>query len=158
MQLSECLQREHCLMRLTATTKEAAIAELTGTLAASGLVKDQPELIRRILDREKLGSTGIGNQVAIPHAPTPAVSGLVIAFGRSEQGIDFNALDGQEVRQIFLIGSNPRDLNVYLHLLARLSKLLNDKFFRHEFTRARTADELLAVIKKHEKSALAVTK
>lgn len=155
MRLTEYLTKDFCIMDLKARTKEEAIEELVSVLSSSGKVKDRDDFIKHILERERLGSTGIGNRVAIPHAPTQSVDGLVIAYGRSKQGIDFQSLDGQEVNSVFLIGTNPGDLNVYLKLLASLSKLLNDKPFRDEFIKAETGDGLMELFKKYEKTPIA---
>jgi fructose-specific phosphotransferase system IIA component len=120
-------------------------------LAPTGKIKDNEDFIKHILEREGLGSTGIGNRVAIPHAPTRSVEGLVVAFGRSEKGIDFQSLDGHEVNLIFLLGTNPQDLNEYLKFLATLAKLLNNRQFRQEFTGADSPEALVQVLTKFEK-------
>jgi PTS system fructose-specific IIA component/PTS system nitrogen regulatory IIA component len=138
-------------MDMKARSKDDAIRELADVLKAQGKVIDEEDFVKHVMEREKLGSTGIGNRVAIPHCPTKSVTGVVMAFGRSDQGIDFQSFDGHEVNNIFLMGTNPEDLNVYLKLLASLAKLLNDRIFRQEFAAASTADELIAVFKKHEK-------
>jgi fructose-specific phosphotransferase system IIA component len=151
MKFSDYLTKESCVMDLKAVDKEAAIRELAGVLTRQGRVSDENDFIKHVMEREMLGSTGIGNRVAIPHCPTQSVKGVVVAFGRSKQGIDFQAFDGHEVNHMFLMGTNPEDLNVYLKLLATLSKLLNDRIFRQEFSSAETAEALIEVFKKHEK-------
>jgi PTS system fructose-specific IIC component len=151
MRLTDFLSAEHCVMDLKAQTKEAAIRELAAVLNNTGKVRDYEDFVKHVMEREKLGSTGIGNRVAIPHTPTNSVDGLVVVFGRSSCGIDFQSLDGEEVNSIFLMGTNPQELNIYLKLLAGLSKLLSDRAFREEFMRANTAEELIAVFKRYEK-------
>jgi len=151
MKLTEYLTSDSCIMDLQSSTKEGAIRELASVLAASGKVNDNEDFIKHIMEREKLGSTGIGNKIAIPHTPTKSVEGLVMAFGRSRDGIDFQSLDGQEVNLVFLMGTNPDNLNVYLKLLATLSKLLNDRLFRDEFMSAGSAEQIIEVFRKYEK-------
>jgi len=151
MRFSDYLTKESCVMDLKAGTKEDAIRELADVLAQQGKVSDEGDFIKHVMEREKLGSTGIGNHVAIPHCPTRSVKGVVVAFGRSTRGVDFQSVDGHEVNHLFLMGTNPEDLNVYLKLLATLSKLLNNRIFRQEFGDAATPDELITVFKKHEK-------
>jgi PTS system fructose-specific IIC component len=151
MKFTDFLTKECCVMDMKASTKEAAIRELAGVLKTQGKVIDEEDFVKHVMEREKLGSTGIGNSVAIPHCPTKSVNGVVMAFGRSKQGVDFQSFDGREVNHIFLMGTNPEDLNIYLKLLASLAKLLNDRVFRAEFAAASTADELTAIFKKHEK-------
>ncbi len=152
MRLTDFLRPEFCLMDLKAGSKESAIKELASVLLPSGKVNDKEDFIKHIMERERLGSTGIGNHVAIPHAPTQSVDGLVVAFGRSIGGLDFQSLDGDEVNLIFLLGTNPQDLGTYLKFLATLSRLLNNRQFREEFMTADSAAALIEVLKKHEKS------
>src|SRR5512137_1329451 len=97
MRLTEFIRPEFCVMDLKAPDKTSAIRELAGVLQGSGRIKDKEDFIKHIMERERLGSTGIGNKVAIPHAPTHSVEGLVMAFGRSLGGVDFHSLDGEEV-------------------------------------------------------------
>jgi fructose-specific phosphotransferase system IIA component len=151
MKFTDFLTKECCVMDMKASAKEGAIRELADVLKTQGKVTDEEDFIKHILEREKLGSTGIGNRVAIPHCPTKSVKSVVMAFGRVKNGIDFQSFDGHEVNHIFLMGTNPEDLNIYLKLLASLAKLLNDRIFRQEFGAASTADELIAIFKKHEK-------
>jgi fructose-specific phosphotransferase system IIA component len=151
MKLTDFLRPEFCAMNLKAGDKEAAIKELASVMMASGRINDKEDFIKHIMERERLGSTGIGNHVAIPHAPTQSVDGLVVAFGRSVHGVDFQSLDGDEVNLIFLLGTNPKDLSIYLKFLATLSRLLNNRQFREEFLAADSADALIEVLKKHEK-------
>lgn len=158
MRLSDYLHTGNIIIGLKAQSKAAAIEELTECLQATGLIRDKADFIKHVLEREQLGSTGIGNHVAIPHTTTVSVSGLVVAFGRSAGGIDFSSLDGEEVNHIFLMGTNHDNLNVYLRVLAQLSRMLNDKLFRQEFSQAATAEEILEVIRKYEKSSVAVTR
>lgn len=151
MKLSDFLSVENCCMELKASTRDEAIVELAALLEKQGRISNREEFTRKIFERERLGSTGIGNHVAIPHAPTDTVQGLAVAFGRSAHGLDFRSLDGQEVNFVFLIGTNPADLNVYLKVLASLSRLVNDRIFREEFKLASTAQDAVAVIRKYEK-------
>jgi fructose-specific phosphotransferase system IIA component len=137
-------------MDLRTSTKEDAIREIVQAMANSGKVKDAGRFTRSILRRESLGSTGIGFGVAIPHARTECVEGFVIGFGRSRTGIDFQSLDGEKVHLIFLMGANPRDLNLYLRLLAELSRLLMNPSFRKELLSAVTCEELINIFKKYE--------
>jgi fructose PTS system EIIBC or EIIC component len=152
MKLTDFLRPEFCVVDLKASNKEAAIRELASVLLPSGKINDKEDFIKHILERERLGSTGIGNRVAIPHAPTQSVSDLVVAFGRSVNGLDFQSLDGDEVNLIFLLGTNPDNLGIYLKFLAGLSRLLSNRQFREEFMAANSPPAIIEVLKKHEKS------
>jgi fructose-specific phosphotransferase system IIA component len=150
--ISEYLQKEACLMELKATTKEEAIRELSGHMARVGLVNDEQLFIHDLLEREKLGSTGIGHKVAIPHAPTQSVDGFVIGFARSSAGVDFAAMDGDEVNLIFAMGTNPQELSLYLQMLSQLSRLLRNETFRNELIHtAKTPEDVINLFKKFEK-------
>lgn len=138
-------------MGLKASKKEAAIREIALSLVPSGKVKETDKFIGDILEREKLGSTGIGNGVAIPHSRTEAVEGIVMAFGRSPAGVEFKALDGAPVSLIFLMGTNPKELNVYLRFLAELSRLLMGASFRQELMAAAGQEEVINIFRKFEK-------
>lgn len=150
MRLFDYLQKENCLMDLRAVTKEEAVAEISAALVKSGKVQNEEQFVQDILEREKLGSTGIGLKVAIPHSPTEAVDEFVLAFGRSEMGIDFQALDDDKVHLIFLMGTNPQELSQYLKLLSELSRLLRKADFREQLMAAPSAEEVVQIFKKFE--------
>jgi fructose-specific phosphotransferase system IIA component len=137
-------------MELKSKNKEEAIKEIAFQLKESGKILNQEEFIKDVLERESLGSTGIGYGVAIPHARTHSVKDFVIGFGKSKEGIEFNALDGQKVNLIFLIGANPNQLNLYLRLLAELSKLLMNESVRKELLLTSDCKEVIETIKKFE--------
>lgn len=151
MKFTDFLTKDCCVMELTAATKEEAIRELAAVLTAQGKITDKEDFIKHILERERLGSTGIGNHVAVPHCPTRSVKDLVMAFGRSSRGIEFGSLDGGEVNYIFMMGTNPDQLNVYLRLLASLSKLLTNRAFRDEFSCVSGAEQLVETFRKYER-------
>ncbi|MBN2484172.1 MAG: PTS sugar transporter subunit IIA [Candidatus Omnitrophica bacterium] len=151
MKVSEYLKKNYCVMDLNAADKEAAVREIAEELTSSGKVADKAKFIEDILERESLGSTGIGHKVAIPHARTASIKGFVIGFGKSKEGIDFNALDGEKVNLIFLMGADPRELNLYLRVLAELSKLLMNSAFREALVSAESADQVIQIIRQFEK-------
>lgn len=150
MKVSNYLKEKNCFLEIEAKTKEEAIKYLVEKLEANGDISGKEQFVKDILEREGLGSTGIGNNVAIPHARTSSVKEFVIAFGRSSEGIDFEALDGQKVNIVFLMGANPKQLNLYLRLLAELSKLLMNESFRQQLLSARSAKEVIDIVKNFE--------
>lgn len=151
MKISEYLKKEYCVMDLKAVKKEDAILEISSSMAVSGNITDKGRFAKDILDRESLGSTGIGKNVAIPHSRTNAVTCFVIGFGRSREGIDFKSLDSEKVNLVFLMGANPAELNLYLRLLAELSRLLMENAFRRELLLAQSAEAVIEVFKRYEK-------
>lgn len=151
MKVSDYLKEKFCIMDLKATDKDNAIKEIAQCLGSGGKLVKENKFIKDVLEREKLGSTGIGNNVGIPHARTDAVKGFIIGFGRSKDGIEFNALDGEKVKLIFLMGADPAELNLYLRILAELSKLLMNASFREELIIAKNTADVIDTIKKFEK-------
>lgn len=150
MKISDYLKPEYCIMDLKAKHKDESIRELAQCIQHSGKIIDAEKFVGDILEREQLGSTGIGNNIAIPHSRTDAVNEFVISFGYSKKGIEFKALDGNPVNFIFLMGANPNDLNLYLRLLAELSKLLMESSFRNELATAKQAKEVIEIFRKFE--------
>lgn len=152
MRVSDYLKEKFCVINLKSQDKENAIREIIQKLAEGNKLINQEKFIRDVLEREELGSTGIGNNVAIPHARTDAVKGFVIGFGRSVSGIEFKALDGEKVNLVFLMGADPSELNLYLRILAELSKLLMNSSFRQALTSVTTEAEVISIVKKFEKA------
>lgn len=152
MKVSDYLKEKFCVMDLKATDKKGAIKEVASALSAENKLIDEAKFIKDVLERETLGSTGIGNRVAIPHARTDAVKGFVIGFGKSAEGIEFQALDGEKVNLVFLMGADPAELNLYLRILAELSKLLMNSSFRQDLIAAKIERDVIDIIKKFEKN------
>ena len=120
--------------QLKSKTKDAVLKELLLVL----------EMLHQ---REKLGSTGIGKNVAIPHGRTTATSDVIVAFGRSEQGIDFDAIDKKPVHLFFMVIAPPHDEgNVYLPILGSLVTVLNLKKNRDKLLKVNTFEEFIEVI------------
>jgi PTS system nitrogen regulatory IIA component len=103
MKITEMLKREFVLEQLKAGNKRDALAELAGVFA-QGRIKVDPEAVLHVLlERERLGSTGIGDGIAIPHGKLPGLEEMVVSFGRSREGIAFEAMDGKPVHLFFLL-------------------------------------------------------
>jgi PTS system nitrogen regulatory IIA component len=130
MKIVEFLNDKAVTANLKATTKDAALKELVDLLAKAEGIKQKDDLYRALLARESLGSTGIGQGVGIPHAKTNTVKKLVAALGISQQGVNFDALDGEMVHIFFLLVAPEDSAGPHLKGLARISRLLKDKFFR----------------------------
>ncbi|MFI9050022.1 fructose-specific PTS transporter subunit EIIC [Streptomyces sp. NPDC053427] len=133
--------------RLTADGKEAAIRELAGLAAATGKVTDVAELVRVALDREAQGSTGLGEEIAIPHAKTDAVTAPVVVFARSPEGIEWGSLDGTLAKLVFMIAVPEAAAgDEHLRILALLSRKLMDTDFRARLQGAEDAAAVLRVL------------
>lgn len=152
MKISELLDPQAVISDLAATDKPAVLDELT-----DALMKLVPELDRkRVLDvlneREKLGSTGIGHGVAIPHGKLSGLSQLQLVFGRSRSGVDFESMDGQLAQLFFLLIAPEGSVGVHLKTLARISKLLKDSSVRNKLLAADDAPEIFRIILAEEDS------
>jgi mannitol/fructose-specific phosphotransferase system IIA component (Ntr-type) len=135
---------------LAASTVEEALAELSGGLARAGVVKDAGDLARRLSERERLGSTGLGGGVAIPHCKTRDLAEVLLAVGVSRKGIDFGAADGVPVTLIFLVVSPSDAPGLHLQALARISRVIRMPGVADDVRRAATAGEIAAVLKTAE--------
>jgi len=103
-----------------------------------------------LMDRESLGSTGIGDGVAIPHGKVPGIDRLVAVFGRSRDGVQFHSLDGKPAHLFFLVVAPEHSAGMHLKALARISRLLKDARFRRSLIDARDADDLRRILKEED--------
>ncbi len=135
---------------LKSQTKEEVLNELSEILIKNNFVKDKNQLIEKLKERESIETTGIGYSVAIPHARTESVDGIALCFGVSKKGVDFQALDNKPVHIFFLIVSNEENKNVYIKLLARISRICRKESFRKSVINANTPEEILEIFKREE--------
>ena len=148
--ISELLPRSAIVLNLQSKEKFEVISELVRPLVTAGAITEESEFVSAIARRENMESTGIGLGVAIPHARTKAVSSIVLAFGRSDSGVDFNSLDGKPSHLIFLIAAPEEQKTEYIMTLARLSKLLRKDEVRIGLNKADSPDDVVRVITQHE--------
>jgi PTS system fructose-specific IIC component len=151
MHISEYLEAGQIVLALEADAKDAAIREVAATLKKNGRIRDFDKFVMSIFEREDFSTTGIGHGIAIPHARTEAVSDIVIAFGRSDRGIEFGSLDGKPVHLIFVLGTPRRkNLSRYLSVLARLTRLLERREFRDTLLKATGPEQVISAFKAAE--------
>ncbi|MDD5746184.1 MAG: PTS sugar transporter subunit IIA [Candidatus Omnitrophica bacterium] len=150
MKIMDFLNEKAVTANLTATTKEGIIAELIDLLANAQAIKDPDKLVKILLEREALGSTGIGQGVAIPHGKSENVKELVAAFGLSPKGVNFDSLDGEPVYIFFLLVAPEDSAGPHLKALARISRLLKDKYFRDTLRAAKEEKTILKIIKQED--------
>lgn len=150
IRISEVIREEGIVLDLGTRDKKAVIAEMVEKIDNLGLIEDKNRFLADILKRENLESTGIGLGVAIPHARTAAARELILTFGRSTQGVDFNSLDGKPSHLIFLIAAPEEEKSAYIMALARLSKILRKEAVRVGLTRAFSPVEVIDIIKAAE--------
>jgi nitrogen PTS system EIIA component len=146
MKLTDILSPESITLDLKAEGKRDALEELCRLLADAKKLPDPEALLQTLVDRESLGSTGIGQGVAIPHGKSPAVPAQAAALGLSKKGVDFDALDGEPVHILFLVAAPPDAAGPHLKALAKISRLLKDKPFRQALRDAVSVDDVLKII------------
>lgn len=129
---------------LSASDKESAIRELVSSLTSSGQLKaDESEsIVEAIMKREELGSTGIGRGIAVPHTKHPSVDQLVGTVGVSDEGVEFQALDGEPVQLFFLLISPPDRPGDHLRALENISRQLRDEMFCRFLKQSKTAQDI----------------
>ena len=154
MKITELLKRDTVILDLTSHSKETVIEELINQLDEAGRLNDKALYKKAILKREEQSTTGIGEGIAIPHAKTTAVKTPAIAFGRSKEGIDYEALDGQPSHLFFMIAASEGANNTHLETLSRLSTLLMDERFRERLMTVESIDQLLEAIDEKEKAEI----
>lgn len=141
---------ESITIDLKAQDKKSAIIELIELLHKEKKIKKTNELIEAVLEREKLGSTGIGQGVAIPHGKNDSVSEQLGVLGISQKGVDFNSLDGEPVYIIFLLIGPVDVAGQHLKALARISRLFKDKFFRQSLKNSKSVQEVVKIIQQED--------
>ncbi len=144
MKLGDIIPDGGIMDDLKAVEKEDVIKEMVQALVKSGRIEESssPKVIKALMDREELGSTGIGAGVAVPHAKHDSISDLVGAFGRSKKGINFDALDGEPVHILFLLLSSKNASGAHLEALAYISRLVRDEKFVKFLKDAKDVKEL----------------
>ena len=145
MKLSEILDKEAIVTDLAARHKKEVLEELCQAMARVEEIEVQP-LLEVLLERERLGSTGIGDGIAIPHGKSSEIKQLLVACGRSKQGVDFESMDGRLTHLFFLLVAPENSTGIHLKALAKISRLLKDENFRQELMSAETQAEIFELI------------
>ncbi len=144
--IKDLLRDDLVIEEITATDKMGVIREFAAHLKRAGKVADAEELVRVLAERESLGSTGIGDGVAIPHGKLGDIRDMIIAFGRSSRGVDFQSLDNKPAYLFFLLVTPVDKPGDHLKTLARISRILKNPIFRENLRRAARRQELQRLI------------
>ena len=150
MKVIDFLNPKNVTLEIQSRDKKGAVTEMVELLYKDKKIKDLHKSINAVMEREKLGTTGVGQGVAIPHGRTDAVTELMGSFGISRGGVQFDALDGEPVHIIFLLLSPSDSAGHHLRAIARVSRLFKDKFCRQALMDARTVDEMMKIIKQED--------
>jgi PTS system nitrogen regulatory IIA component len=149
MKILDVLHKEAILSDLKALDKQGVLEELVTPIASiSGVNHDY--LVRVLMDRERLGSTGIGDGVGIPHGKLKDLDALVLGFGLSRKGVDFESMDEQPTHIFFLLVTPENSTGLHLKLLARISRILKNELFRQKLMDASNSDEIYSIIQEEE--------
>lgn len=148
MKIMDFLSKKAIGADIKSTKKEDVIRELVDLLIASEEVdkKYRNKLIEQLMAREALGSTAIGQGVGIPHTKSECVNKLIASFGLSQNGVDFDSLDGEKAYIFFLLIAPIDSAGPHLKALARISRLLKDKYFRDSLKECKDEKSILKVI------------
>lgn len=144
------LQPEDIIPDLTSRQKDQVLAELAAKVEDRNPWLNRAELYEILLERERLGSTGIGDGVAIPHGKVKNAKELVLVFGRSLVGVDFNSLDGRPAQLFFLLVAPDTAAGIHLKMLARISRILKDPATRKRLLNAADAAAIYNVIREQD--------
>ncbi|MEE9613376.1 MAG: PTS sugar transporter subunit IIA [Thermodesulfobacteriota bacterium] len=146
MRLTDVLSRDNVISDLGASEKRELLDEMASDLCERVGGLDREKLLEMLLEREKLGSTGIGHGVAIPHGKIKGIEEVLVAFGRSRKGVDFNSMDDKPVHLFFMIVAPENSTAVHLKVLASISRLLRDSGFRKRLIKASSGEEIYRII------------
>ncbi|MBI4550359.1 MAG: PTS sugar transporter subunit IIA [Candidatus Omnitrophica bacterium] len=150
MKITDILGKQSIKIGMEATDKEAALKELVEILSRVKDIGDKKAIVRALIERESLGSTGIGQGIAIPHAKTERLSELIAVLGISRKGVNFDALDGEAVYIFFLLVAPKDSAGPHLKALAKISRLLRDSYFCELLKRAKDENEIYEIIRNEE--------
>jgi PTS system nitrogen regulatory IIA component len=150
--MMEFLSRKAIIMDIKSSKKDEVIRELVDALIDCGDIdkRHRSRIVESLIARELLGSTAIGQGVAIPHTKCDCVAKLIAAFGLSKKGIDFDSLDGELVNIFFLLVAPQDSAGPHLKALARISRLLKDKYFRDSLLACENEDAVIRIISQED--------
>ena len=152
MKIAEILLEQCVVADMRGKTKREVITELVEALEKARLIKDVEAVVNIVMEREKLGSTGIGNGVAVPHGKLKNINNIICALGRSQNGVDFDAVDRGPVHIFFLVLAPEDSASLHLKVLSRITKILRDQSLRKRITKlSNTHDIYTSILEEDEK-------
>jgi PTS system nitrogen regulatory IIA component len=149
MKICDVLDRNSILPDLKSRNKKGILEELVVPVAEIAGVS-QKDLTKVLMERERLGSTGIGGGIGIPHGKMKNLESLVLGFGLSRKGVNFESLDGQPTHIFFLLITPENNTGLHLKLLARISRILKNDPFKSRLLEAADRDEILGIIREED--------
>ena len=146
MKITDILEENSIIEELTSRDKKGVLEELVSILVDHGRLKDTEKSVQVLLERERLGSTGIGDGIAIPHGKLRQINSIICSFGRTRTGIDFQSIDEKPTYLFFLLLAPEDSASEHLQALARLSRLLKDDQLRKQLLKAKTKQDIYRII------------
>ncbi len=151
MKITDILHKDSIIGKLTSRDKKGVLEELVSVLVEHGRLKNKEKPVQVLLERERLGSTGIGDGIAIPHGKLKDIKGIICAFGRAREGIDFQSIDEKPSHLFFLLFAPEESAGEHLQALARLSRILKDGQLRKRLMEAASEEEIYRLIAEEDK-------
>ncbi len=146
MKISDILKEDYIIDDLAAESKQEALTEVSLFLERRGAIQDHSKLLQSLLEREQLGSTGIGDHMAIPHAKVEGIEQIVTVFARSRKGIEFQSLDRKPVHFIFLLLAPPASTGLHLKALAKIARLFKNPSLRENILNTEDAGVIYSLL------------
>jgi nitrogen PTS system EIIA component len=146
MKIDEILKKESVITDLVGKNKLEVIQEMTSCLKQNNIIKDDQALFKTLMEREKLGSTGIGENVAIPHGKSDELTQIITVFARSLGGVDFESLDQKPVHFVCMVIAPAHSTGQHLKALARISRLFKNQALRQGILKAEDSNAIYSIL------------
>jgi PTS system nitrogen regulatory IIA component len=146
MKIEEILKKESVIADLLGDSKVKVIKEMTQCLKKNNFIKNDQALFETLMEREKLGSTGIGENVAIPHGKSDEVTQIITVLARSKKGVEFESLDQKPVHFVCMVIAPAHSTGQHLKVLARVSRIFKNQGIREEILEAENSDTIYSIL------------
>ena len=150
MKLTQYIKPECFIPVLTESTREEALRRIVRIVAEKGFIKNEEEIFARLMERESIQSTAVGNGIAIPHCFSDEIADLLIVVARAPQGIAFDSFDGEPTRVIFLLMGNRQGHGLHLKALARIARLIKSTEFIQKIVASLTVADMVRAFEEEE--------
>ncbi len=150
MKLTRYIRPECFLHDLTDTSREEALRRIVHEAAVKGLIKDEDQVFSKLMERENIQTTAVGNRIAIPHCFTDEIPDLVIIVGRAPGGLEFDSFDGKPTQVVFLLMGNRQEHSLHLKALARIARLIKSTAFIEKIVSAGSVQDMVRVFTEEE--------
>lgn len=150
MKLTQYIRPECFIAELSEKTREDALRRIVHAAAEKGYIKDEIDVFSKLMERESIQSTAVGNGIAIPHCFTDEVPDLIISVARSRTGIEFDSFDGKPTQVVFLLMGNRQEHSLHLKALARIARLIKSTSFIEKIIASSTVADMVKAFEQEE--------